>query len=189
MGWWFAGRGGFRGMMKVKKTAAILGVLGVMIIPASYAQEYNVSGGVSLDEFNARTGLVIELDEEARLFSPWDRGSVVRYSGNESNPTGFGRFVEVEYDAGFEFEGSFMSQGVFSVIFSNVKAIHVDRGGPIGRGELICTSKTGEGNGLRALIVSKRGDLRFLEIWSGFPGIEYEGYWYWNPMFLFPDAE
>jgi hypothetical protein len=79
-----------------------------------------------------------------------------------------------------------MPQGAFSVIFSNIQAIRVDQDKPVNSGDLLCTLKTGEGNHLRVLIVSKRGDLRFLEIWSGSPGVEHEGYWYWNPTFLFP---
>jgi hypothetical protein len=173
--------------MKIKKALMFFGFLGAAWM--SYAQEYNVSGGVSLDAFNAQTGVLMDFYEETPLFSPWDRGRVVRYSNNESNSTGFGRFIEVEYEAGFEFEGFFMAQGTFSVIFSNIKTINVDKDQAVSKGGLMCALKTGDGNSLRVLIVSKRGDLRFLEIWSGYPGIEYDGYWYWNPMFLFSNGD
>jgi hypothetical protein len=173
--------------MDIKKIAAVLCFLGMTAVPMSYAQDYNIMGGVSLDEFNAQAGVLMDFYEETQLFSPWDRGRVVRYSNNESNSTGFGKFVEVEYEAGFEFEGIFRPQGVFSVIFSNVKTVNADINETISKGGLICTLKAGDENSLRVLIVSKRGDLRFLEIWSGFPGIEHDGYWYWNPMFLFPN--
>jgi hypothetical protein len=175
--------------MGIKKIVAVFGFFGMIVAPMSYAQDYNIPGGVSLDEFNAQAGVLMDFYEETQLFSPWDRGRVTRYSNDESNSTGFGRFVEVEYEAGLEFEGFFMSQGSFSVIFSNVKTIHAVKDEPMSKGDFICTLKTGEGNSLRVLIVSKRGDLRFLETWSGFPGIEHDGYWYWNPMFLFADRE
>jgi hypothetical protein len=156
---------------------------------AAFAQEYALNEGVSLDEFNAQTGVLMDFEEEVNLFSPWDRGRVVRYSNDESNATGFGRFVEIAYEAGFTFEGFFMAQGTFSVIFANVQTICVDQNVSIKSGDLICAPKKGEGNSLRVLIVSQREDLRFLEQWSGFSGIEHNGYWYWNPMFLFAGGD
>jgi hypothetical protein len=152
---------------------------------AMYGQEYKVSNGIALSEQNQNAGLTIVFPEEAAINSPWERGKVIRYSNDPSNATNLGKFIEIEYEIGFEFEGMFMSQGKMRMIFSNLLEINVTEETIISKGTLIGKTKKDAGNDLRVFILSETEDLRFLQIWTNDSKVRIGNYWYWNPGFLF----
>jgi hypothetical protein len=148
-------------------------------------QEYNITNGIVLSEQNQGAGLTIVFRSETEIKSAWDRGTVIRYSNNPQNETNLGKFIEIEYDMGFEFEGSFISQGEMRIIFSNLLEINIVEETQISKGALIGKTKKDSGNDLRVFILSNTDNLQFLKMWTNNKKVKIGDYWYWDPAFLF----
>lgn len=167
------------------KKKILLIVIYFSIFVTIYGQEYNITDGIVLNQQNEGASITITFQDETPINSAWDRGKVLRYSNNPNNETKLGKFVEMEYEMGYEFEGFFMSQGKMIIIFSNLSEINVTEKTIISKGTLICKTKKGGGNDLRVFILSKTDNLRFLQLWTNNKKVKIGNYWYWDPTFLF----
>ena len=150
-----------------------------------FGQEYNLHNGITLSRRNKRAGIEVTFNEEAPMISPWDRGRVTRFSNNANNAANLGRFVEIEYDMGFDFEGISISQGKILVIFSNLLEINVTEETIISKGTLIGKTQRGFGNRLKVFLLSETEDVGFLQMWTNNRKRRIDNLWYWDPAFLF----
>jgi|GEM_PF-2060894 len=150
-----------------------------------HGQDYNLNNGITLNEQNRGAGITVTYPEEITLNSLWDRGRVIRYSNDPNNVTNLGKFVEIEYELGFTFEGVFMSQGKIRVIFSNLSEIFISENSIISTGTLLVKTQRGTGNGLRVFILSENDNLSFLQLLTNNSRVRIGDFWYWNPAFLF----
>ncbi|GMO40601.1 MAG: hypothetical protein Ta2F_16680 [Termitinemataceae bacterium] len=149
------------------------------------AQDFDVRNTIILDSTNKKLAPLIAFENEEDVRSMFDRGIVVGFSDKENNSTKLGKFVEIEYEMGFAFENTFISQGKFSIVFSNLNSVKVTKGENISNGTIIGTTKKGDKEPLRTFVLSKDEKLVFLKKWTEDGKIYYKGNWYWNPMFLF----
>ncbi|MDR1150006.1 MAG: hypothetical protein LBK66_15400 [Spirochaetaceae bacterium] len=148
-------------------------------------QDFNLMNGITLNDQNRSKSITVDFKEETEFKSLWDRGRVIRYSNDENNTTGLKRFVEIEYEMGFLFEGYFRNQGMMTIIFSNLKEIDVIETSIISKGTLIGKTKKDVGNDLRIFVLSDNENLSFLNMWTNNNKIKIDNTWYWDPSFLF----
>lgn len=125
------------------------------------------------------------LESNVDLKSPYDKGTITRYSNEENNITGLGKFVEIEYQMGFMFENTFIEQGVIKIIFSNIDTIYASKDDLLSKGDNICSTKSGSNEQLRVFIISETDDLQFLKIWTQDRKFKLNNIWYWDSSFLF----
>jgi hypothetical protein len=144
-------------------------------------QEYNLLNGIILTDENKSASMTLVFNNESDIKSGFDRGKVIRYSNNENN---LGKFVEIEYELGFTFEGTFISNGIMIIIFSNLKEIYVTEDTILSQGNLIGKTKKGVGNDLRVFLFSIE-DLPILRMWTNNKKLKLGDYWAWDPSFLF----
>jgi hypothetical protein len=151
----------------------------------AYCQGFNIEGGVSLTQENKDYCIEYPTDGNIELKSPYDRGRVTRWSNDTDNTSQLGRFIEIEYNMGFEFEGTFMSQGKMTVIFSNLEKINLDEKAVVKKGTSIGVTRSGEESALRVFVITDTDKVRFLSVWTNDKKININGLWYWDPSFLF----
>lgn len=150
-----------------------------------YGQSFNIDNGISLNEENKTYSVAYTVENNVDLKSPFDRGIVTRWSNDRNNSTKLGRFVEIEYDIGFEFEGTFKSQGKMKMIFANLETINVDENSKIGKGTSIGLTQKGAGNDFRIFVLTDTDDVKFLTLWTNNRKFKINNVWYWDPSFLF----
>ena len=167
------------------KKRILMVLLAIFRISSAMAENYQLDDGITLNEENAKYSILLSTDESVELNSLYDNGVVVRYSDESNNPTGLGKFVEVEYRMGFEFEGTFVEAGVMRMLFSNLEEVFVTGEQDISKGDPMCLSRKGPEGDLRVFILSDTADLQFLEVRTQNRKVELDGLWYWDPSFLF----
>lgn len=150
-----------------------------------FAEDFNLDKGIALTKENERGSISMAVKKSIELKSPFDRGVVVRWSNSDGNATRLGQFVEIEYEMGYEFEGTFVSQGKMRVVFSNLGSLSVNEKTPVMKGTSLGFTKSGEGGDLRVFVLSDTDDLKFLQKWTGNKKLKVEDTWYWDPSFLF----
>lgn len=157
----------------------------ILLVPfAIFGQSFGLDSGIDLTEENRPYSIALGFDGTSEVRSPYGRGTVTRFSGIENNPTRLGRFVEIEYNMGFDFEGSFLSQGRMRIIFSNLGSVSVDQDSVIDENTLIGVTKSGSDNELRIFVISDTDDLQFLKMWTNDRKILVGDTWYWDPSYL-----
>ena len=156
----------------------------LILVNSVFGQDYNLENGIVMNNSNREHSTTATFNSETDINSIWNGGTVIRYSNNENNTANLGRFVEVEYEMGFDFEGSFMSQGRMRIIFSNLSEICVSETSIISAGTLIGKTKRGRNNQLRVFILSEE-DLSFLRMWTNNKKEKIGDFWYWDAAFLF----
>ena len=166
----------------MKKLFFIFFCLNLMI--SVFGQDYNLENGIILDNNNRRHSTSTTFNSETNINSAWNWGSVIRYSNDENNAANLGRFVEIEYEMGFEFEGTLIRQGSMRVIFSNLSEINVSETSRISVGTLIGKTKRGGNNQLVTFILSEEDEL-FLRMWTNNRKERIGDFWYWDASFLY----
>lgn len=162
----------------------LLSVLLIVLISSFvFAKDYQTKNGISLTNENKNLCVSICLNNNETLKSIYDRGVVTRYSDDEQNETGLGKFVEIEYELGFSFEDSFKSYGIIKLIFSNVQTILVDENTTVEKGTPLIITKKGN-ESLRIFEISETDKIKPLVMLTKDKKEKVGDYWYWDPTYL-----
>jgi len=155
----------------------------IFVAASVNGQEYNLLNGITLTAENRHGSITLVMDGESDLRSGFNKGRIIRYSNDENNATNLGKFVEVDYELGYIFEGTFTPQGNITVIFSNLKEIYVTENTILSQGDIIGKTKKGAGNDFRLFLLSV-DDLPILRNLTNNRKIQLGDYWAWDPSFM-----
>jgi hypothetical protein len=141
-----------------------------------------------LDEVNRQLRITMFTEEQQPLLSPFDRGTVAELSRDRENATGLGRYVAVDYELGFEFEGRFQPQGELILVYGNVASVDVQLGQEVSQGDRLATTIAGgpaPETDFSVFILTTTPNNRYLEVNTGNRKQRYGVWWYWDASFLF----